>query len=182
MSDVGSGWGNLGESSERGSTRFLHVVTTVPQQYVILSDEIANYYGHFRGGKMVACLGDGCKLCRDGVGKQQRWVFYCFREPDLACGMLEVGRSTALVLRQVCESFGCVRGAKFELWKSGLSKYSSIRARHYSGEIVNDWQGLPIESPKSTMESRLFPKSVPSAQSNRDNARWKQQARLLIDG
>ena len=102
-------------------------------QLIIISDEPAGYCGHFHRGRMAPCQGEGCQLCREGVGVQLRYLFGAVEPSTRRVGIWDVGRSVALEVRDLARARGGLRG----LWIV-LSHHSHSRQSRTEIEVVLD--------------------------------------------
>lgn len=105
---------------------WFHARYPTPTRLTILCEEPANYVGHFRKGRMVPCLGEGCPLCESGLGNQARYVLAVVEWETRRVGLLELGRGQALRVQDWAEAQGALRGLSIEIVRSSVKKQSSI--------------------------------------------------------
>jgi len=84
------------------------------------------YAGHFHGGRMKPCGGDGCSMCVLGIGRQIRYVISCVDLRTRTVGFLEVGSVPGQVLRDLYNREGSILGAVVALSRTSRAKQSRI--------------------------------------------------------
>lgn len=105
---------------------WFHARYPTPTRLTILCEMPANYSGHFRKGRMVPCLGEGCPLCESGLGAQARYVFSVVEWETRRVGLLELGRGQTLRVQDWMATQGSLRGLSIEIVRSSAKKQSSI--------------------------------------------------------
>jgi len=113
-----------------------------PLRLTILCDAPVNYSGHFRKGRMVPCLSEGCPLCAAGFGNQARYVFSVVEWESRRVGLLELGRGQALRVQDWMESNGGLRGMSIEVVRSSIKKQSGLELSLISEEAPIYFQHL----------------------------------------
>lgn len=116
-----------------------------------LSDSPIWYRGHFYKGRMVPCAGAGCRLCADGVGAQLRYVVAAAEVATHRSGLLEVGATVALELRDLAVRHGGMRGMVFEIQKHSFSRQSRMELRPCEDETSPWWREVDFPDPKSAL-------------------------------
>lgn len=99
----------------------------------VLSEQPLWYAGHFVGKRMVPCYGEGCAECAKGTGAQLRYVLACCEQGSGRVGLLEVGRSVAVEIRDRAGSIGKLRGTLWEFGRHSHSKQSRLEASLVDG-------------------------------------------------
>lgn len=105
-----------------------------PMRMTILCEAPANYSGHFRKGRMVACVGEGCPLCAIGLGNQARYVFSVVEWETRRVGLLELGRGHALQVQDWIDRAGGLRGMSIEIVRQSVKKQSGLEVRFIEEE------------------------------------------------
>lgn len=105
---------------------WFHARYPVPTRLTILCEAPVNYSGHFRKGRMVPCLGEGCPLCSSGLGNQARYVFSVVEWDTRRIGLLELGRGHALQVQDWMAQAGGLRGMSVSIVRASQKKQSSI--------------------------------------------------------
>jgi len=95
----------------------------------ILCEAPVNYSGHFRKGRMVPCLGEGCPLCESGLGNQARYVFSVVEWESRRVGLLELGRGHALQIQDWMASNGGLRGMSVSIVRASAKKQSALEVK-----------------------------------------------------
>lgn len=110
---------------------------------LILSEKPYGYAGHYVRGRMRNCAGEGCKTCERGIGKQARYVMSACRIRDGKIGILEVGRPAALMIRELAQGRGRLRGLAIQLEREGVSKHSRIEVAVFEGIVPKPFESFP---------------------------------------
>ena len=127
---------DLPEGMAREETwTWFHPNRQEPLGLLIISEAPVNYSGHYARGRMRPCSGDGCAYCEKNVGKQARYVFCAVRIRDGKVGILELGRPAALVVRDLSQARGRIKGLAIELFRASESKHSRIDIRGFQGIV-----------------------------------------------
>jgi len=135
---VGRGFDIPQDVRDQVDFHWFHVGQTGSLMLACLSPEPIWYVGHFAGGRMVRCGGDGCKWCAEGFGKQLRYVVCCVELGSRTVGVLEVGKPVALALRDRALREGTCRGLVFELARAAKSKHARVEAT-FLNEMPPTW-------------------------------------------
>lgn len=106
-----------------------------PLGLLIISEAPVSYPGHYSRGRMRPCTGEGCQLCEKNVGKQARYVFCAVRIRDGKIGILELGRPAALVVRDLAQVRGRIKGLAITLFRASDSKHSRIEVKAFEGIV-----------------------------------------------
>ena len=78
---------------------------------------------------MLPCAGDGCKLCAEHIGAQLRYVVTAAEVSTHRVGLLEVGHTVAMDLRDLAVRCDGMRGMIVELSKHSFSRNSRMELR-----------------------------------------------------
>lgn len=100
-------------------------------ELIILSEKPLGYSGHFTKGRMGPCYGEGCKLCREGIGAQLRYIVGAVEVGTRRVGMWDMGRSVAMEVRDLAAGRGAVRGLCLD-----VSHYSRARQSRTELEVI----------------------------------------------
>ena len=119
----GSGWDVPAAVRDKSEFHWFHLPVKGSLMLCVLSDEPIWYVGHYHRGRMKPCTKGICALCAQGVGGQLRYVVSVVEILTRRIGLLEVGQSPALVLRQGAAGRGGLRGSMIEVFRSGRSKH-----------------------------------------------------------
>lgn len=113
---------------------WFHARASAPQRFTVLCREPVNYAGHFKKGRMVPCLGEGCPLCAMGLGSQARYVVSVVEWESKRVGLFEVGRGHALCIADWAAGAGGLRGLSFEVQRVSHSKQARMDVRLVTDE------------------------------------------------
>jgi hypothetical protein len=118
----------------------------------ILSPKPLWYVGHFHEKRMKRCPGMGCPLCGAGVGAQLRYVLGCVEAETGTIGIMEVGKTVGLQIRDRAAAVGSCRGLLVEFSKASSSKRSHTEMRFI--DIVDPpvWLRFPPPDLKMCLE------------------------------
>jgi len=126
VDQVGEGWEVPTEVKDRVQFHWFHVYPGKALLLCFLSPAALWYVGHYEGGRMRLCIGEGCELCEKGCGKQIRYVVSAVEVTTRKVGVIEVGESIALTLKDLCSRNGGLRGMIVECMKATKSKHSRM--------------------------------------------------------
>jgi hypothetical protein len=110
------------------------------------------YVGHFHNKRMRRCPGSGCDLCAAGVGTQLRYVLGCVEPVSETVGIMEVGKTVGLQLRDRAASHGSCRGLLVEFSKASSSKRSHTELRFVDVVDPPVWLRFPAPDLKMCLE------------------------------
>lgn len=109
----------------------------------VLSEFPINYVGHYHKGQMRPCVGEGCELCADNVGKQLRYAFAAIELSTRRVGLMEVGRSVACQLQDWVEIRGAFRGMVLEVRRTHHSKHARLDVQWVEDRVVTWLDQVP---------------------------------------
>jgi len=104
----------------------------------ILSQAPVWYAGHFVRKRMCPCAGEGCKICAEGIGIQIRYVFGAVSVETRMVGLIEVGKTLGLLIRDWCGRRGALRGMVLAFTKQTHAKQSRTEVE-YCDEVEPAW-------------------------------------------
>lgn len=141
---IGDGW-DLPPGQEPWSDfHWFQPSTRGIQVFVILSDSPLWYTGHFHGGRMAPCSGIGCEYCSMALGAQIRYVFAVAECSSKRVGLFEVSRTNGLLIRELAERAGNLRGVMIEVSKHSKSAQSRTDIE-YVDRVADPWYlGLDV--------------------------------------
>jgi len=158
---------------------------------VILSEAPVWYLAHFYMGRMRPCVGSDCELCHNKIGTQLRYALAVAEVSSRRVGLLEVGKTVALQIRDWVPRNGGLRGMVLELGKYTTSKQSRMEVAFVERSEGPWWHSL--EAPdvrralRSTWEKAGFAlpddrlsdvkevdAEAPSGNGDRDKARFRR--------
>lgn len=129
---VGSGW-ELPESAEPWSNfHWFQASTRGVLDFVILGEEPFWYTGHYAGRRMYPCAGDGCEMCKEGVGSQVRYVLAVVETSGRRVGLIEFGKSNGQLIRDWTARNNGLRGMRIEVSKTTKSVQSRTVVEYVS--------------------------------------------------
>lgn len=140
---LGSGWDPPAKELGWNDFTWWKVRPNRAMVLYVLSDQPVWYSGHFYRGRMQPCLGEDCKCCADGINAQLRYVIACAEPISGRAGLLEIGRSVALQLRDWAETRGKMRGLCFEITKYSGSKNSRMEINHIPNPVGFQYAHIP---------------------------------------
>lgn len=111
---------------------------------IVLSETPVHYRGHYHKGRMNPCLSEDCKLCEEHVGEQMRYVFGVVEVTDRRIGLLEVGRSVALLIRDWEGRNDGLRGMELHLSKESYAKNSRMVVEYVASCEGPWWRNLEV--------------------------------------
>lgn len=153
MAAVGKGWDVPAELDSVGDFRWWKLGGNKVLKLVILSHEPTFYRGHYTNRRMVPCFGDGCALCKAGVGAQLRFVFAAAEPETRQVGLIEVGRTVGLEIRDLAKRHGQLRGMGIELTRFSYSKQSRMEVEYVDRDFGNWWGILPVPDCRRALEA-----------------------------
>lgn len=111
---------------------------------LVLSETPLWYRGHYHRGSMVPCLGDGCKMCAEGIGAQLRYVVAAAECSSHRPGLMEVGQTVARELRDLAVRHDGMPGMVVEFTKYSLAKNSRMEIRLVEREESPWWREIDV--------------------------------------
>lgn len=123
---IGEGFNLPGDVKAWSDWSWFHIKPGKSLRLVILSENPLWYGGHYVGKRMQPCHGQECLECERGTGMQVRWVFAAADILTHRAGLVEVGNSTALELKDYVKQTGYFRGLVIHLGRYSHSKMSRI--------------------------------------------------------
>lgn len=153
MSIVGEGWDLPQGSDAWNDFTWWKISGSRVLNLVILVDSPVWYAGHFYKGRMRPCQGENCKMCADGVGKQLRYVICGMEISAGTVGLLELGRSVALELRDLGIRYERLRGLVVEFGKVSYSKQSRMTVTAHPGHEVIGWASAAVPDIKTALRN-----------------------------
>lgn len=127
----------------------------------ILSDVPLWYTGHYYKGRMLPCYGEGCSLCADGVGAQLRYLLVGADVSTRRVGILEVGRTIALEIRDLSTGRRPLRGMTIEFSRHSHSKQSRMEVQYVDIETPEWTTRLEVPDPKAAIVATWQKAKVP---------------------
>lgn len=119
---LGEGWDPPKDLAGNPDFHWFKVPSRGSIVLIMLGKSPVWYTGHFTDGRMWPCSGEGCELCAHGIGAQLRYVVACVEPISRKVGMLEMGKTHGLTLKDWCSRAGGFPGMTVE-----FSKHSSAR-------------------------------------------------------
>jgi len=96
-------------------------------------------------------MGEGCLLCKDGVGAQLRFITAAAERATHIVGLLEVGQTVAREIREHSMAFGGLRGLCMEFTKHSFSKNSRMEVTVHEHTEPPWWRELAVPSIKKAL-------------------------------
>jgi len=90
-------------------------------------------------------------MCADGVGAQLRYVVACVEVSTHRSGLLEVGHTVAIELRDLAVNRGGLSGLRFEVSKHSFSKNSRMELRPLPDEPSAWWREVDVPNPQTAL-------------------------------
>lgn len=153
MATYGKGWDVPPEADSIGDFRWWKLGGNRVLKLVIVSHEAFYYKGHYVGKRMIPCSGDNCALCAKGIGGQLRFVFAAAELDTHQMGLIELGRSVGLEIRDLVARHGQLRGMPIELSRLSYSRNSRMEVEYVDREIGNWWYELAVPDAKKALEA-----------------------------
>lgn len=153
MEGVGDGWEVAEVFRDRSDWTWFKIRGGKVLKVVLLSRSPVWYAGHFHKGRMVPCGGNGCRLCHERVGTQVRYVFGAARVEDGQVGLLEVGKSIGLQIRDWIARRGQLHGMSIALTKQTLAKQSRTEIEYVEGQDPEWLDGTECPDVRRALES-----------------------------
>lgn len=147
----GEGWDVPDEVRGDLEFRWFRVAGNRVLILLCLADSPVWYRGHFVKGRMLPCLGQGCKMCSEGVGAQLRYVLPCAERFTHRTGLIEFGHSVAVEVRDLGVRRGGMRGLVFEVSKHSYSKQSRMEVAAVADEAEPWWREVDYPDPKAAL-------------------------------
>jgi hypothetical protein len=139
MGSIGEGWDLPKRVRDSIDFHWFKVKPGRPVVLGILSVVPVWYVGHFHQKRMRRCSGDGCELCALGIGGQVRYLFGCVEPATGILGVMEVGKSVGLQLRDWAARRGSMRGMLVEFCKATGAKRSHTELSYVEMEEAPVW-------------------------------------------
>jgi len=121
---VGEGWDVPAEVRDHVQFHWFHVAPGTSLLLVLLSVRPLWFVGHFVGGRMMQCRGDGCARCAAGTGRQIRYVMSAVEPSTRRLGVIELSESVVRLIKDWAIPNEGSRGLIIELTKVSRSKHS----------------------------------------------------------
>lgn len=118
----------------------------------VLSVKPLWYVGHFQDGRMRKCPGEGCELCRVGLGSQLRYVFGAWDCEAEVCGIMEISKSIAQLIQSWVARNGGFRGMLLEFRKGSSKKQSRTEVNFVEIAEPPVWLKYPAPDLKLCLE------------------------------
>lgn len=126
---VGEGWDVRPEDRPWSDFHWWKVPAKGILVLALLGERPLYYVGHYVDGRMWPCVGSACGMCEKGIGSQVRYVMAAVDLSTRRVGILEVGRSNGLQIRDWVGSRGEMCGLTLELEKHSHSRTSRTEVR-----------------------------------------------------
>jgi hypothetical protein len=149
---IGEGWDVDSAAAGSSDFRWYRVSGNKGLDVVVLSERPINYVGHYDKGRMHLCVGEDCRYCAQQVGAQIR---YCVAVAEVLTrrpGLLELGRTVALELRDLADKAGYLRGLRVFIGKHSHSKHSRMEVEWIEKGAENWWRTLVVPDVMRALE------------------------------
>lgn len=153
MSSVGDGWEVDEDVRDWSDWTWFKVRAGQVVRLVLLSEAPLWYAGHFSKGRMVPCEGAGCKLCAAQIGRQVRYVFGAAAAETGRTGLIEVGKATALQIRDWIPRRGGLRGMVVAFAKATFAKQSRTEVEFCDVDAPGWAAGLSAPDVRRALEA-----------------------------
>jgi hypothetical protein len=120
---------------------------------VILSEAPVWYRAHFYQQRMRPCVGEGCEMCHGRIGDQLRYAFAVAEVSGRRVGLLEVGRSVALQVRDFLPRNEGFRGMVLEFGKYTTAKQSRMEVTYVERPEGPWWRELEVPDVAAALRS-----------------------------
>jgi hypothetical protein len=141
---LGEGWDPPAEVLPWSDFHWWKVVAGKVIELIVLSEMPLWYTGHFTGGRMKPCYGTDCAECKKGTGGQIRYVLSCAEVSSARVGIIEVGRTVGLQIKEMASSAGTSRGLWLEFGKETTAKQSRMTIKQILEPTGDWWHELPV--------------------------------------
>ena len=132
---VGEGWDVAPEDRPWSDFHWWKVPVRGCLVLALVGDKPLYYVGHYVEGRMWPCLGSECGLCKKVVGSQIRYVIGAVEVTTRRVGILEVGRSNGMLIRDWVAARGEMTGQVVELEKHSHARTSRTEVRRVDKEV-----------------------------------------------
>ena len=158
---IGEGWELSAEAEQAQAFHWFRVSPRAALEVAVLSDAPVWYTGHFVEGRMWPCAGEGCRLCAEGIGTQVRFVLAVCELSTRRVGLLEMGRSNGLAVRDWCGRNGGLKGMVLEFYKH--SKASTSRTEvSYIDRLPPPWvYAMPVPEVRKALVNTWVKAKMP---------------------
>lgn len=129
--------------------------------FILLPAKPVWYVAHWRNGRMIPCEGEDCKLCAMETGKQIRYVFAVAEITTRRPGLIELGKTNALLIRDWGGMDGFPNFATFEVHRPGRTKNSRIDIRRIEENVWPWCTKIAPPDPYRALQA-TWSRSVPS--------------------
>ena len=135
---IGEGFDLPQEVADRTDFHWFHCPVGGSLNLCLLPGKPIWYVAHWHNGRMIPCDGDDCILCARQMGTQIRYVFACVEISTRRPGLIELGKTNALLVRDWGGGDGYPSFCAFEVWRPGRAKQSRIEVRR-TEEVCLPW-------------------------------------------
>ena len=132
---VGEGWDVAPEDRPWSDFHWWKVPAKGVLVLALVGEKPLYYVGHYVDGRMWPCLGPDCGMCKNSVGSQIRYVMGAVDISTRRVGILEVGRSNGMLIRDWVGARGAMTGQVIELEKHSHSRVSRTEIRRVEKEV-----------------------------------------------
>jgi hypothetical protein len=149
---VGEGFDLPVEVTDRLDFHWYHCPVGGSLNLVLLPPKPVWYVAHWVHGRMIPCDGEDCLLCSRAVGTQIRYVFSVAEMQTHRAGLIELGKSNGLLIRDWGGQDGYPSFCGFEVWRPGRGKNSRLEVRRIEGDHIRWAMRLGMPDPMRALE------------------------------
>jgi len=131
--EYGHGFLSAPDDEDRCMFQWLHI-RSGESCTVVFGDKAPLWYkAHWYGGRMQPCIGEECRMCAAGVGRQRRWVFAVKLVGGKKPMLWEVSESLAQDIKAIANEKGELERLKLYVIREGSGNKGrmSVTGRGY---------------------------------------------------
>jgi hypothetical protein len=132
---VGKGFDLPEEVRDKTDFHWMHVPVGGSLNLCLLPADPVWYVAHWLSGRMLPCEGQECKLCAKSLGTQIRYVFAVVEISTRRSGLIELGKTNGLQIRDWGGRDGYPTFATFEVYRPGRNKNSRLDVRRIEENV-----------------------------------------------
>jgi hypothetical protein len=150
---MGSGFDIPPEVADRVDFHWFHVPVGGSLNLCLLPPKPVWYVAHWVGGRMIPCEKDDCRYCAEGLGTQIRYVLSVVEITTRQPGLIELGKTNGLLIRDWGGCDGYPTWVAFEVYRPGRAKQSRLDVRRLEQSCLPWAMRVPMPDPVAALEA-----------------------------
>lgn len=148
---VGEGFDLPQSVADRTDFHWFHCPVGSSLNLCLLPGKPVWYVAHWVNGRMIPCEGDDCELCAKELGSQIRYVFSVVEISTRRAGLIELGKTNALLIRDWGGLDGYPTFVAFEVYRPGRAKQSRLDVSRIEEKCLPWAMRIPIPDPMTAL-------------------------------